>query len=316
MHRVCNTLFKHKALIAGVLIKDWTGIKCKHTTSLPTGGSSLLGGPVKNTGLLGGGKNNGNNAMWYNWVLERAHYPKWQSLVDSLERRGISVGLYLCPYVEEIPKHLNSGRRHLFAEVIEDDYFVKKKLTTNNGGCTIHEGKTSKKKVEGGVGGGGGCSSRVAAGNQDQDGSATGMRRGTMMMYNQFKRTKCGILDPTNFHATSWIKQALREEVFDRAGASFWITDMGIGGPPVDGVYTTPNPAPDNSVVITTGMIPSGGESKTFTGGLSFHNTYAEKWAKGEIPATLYLSLVATLFHRADEFDGRHAFLPQIIIRK
>lgn len=267
MHQVCSAFFKHNTLIAGVLIKDWTGVKCNLTSSLPTG----------STGLIGGGKYCGNNTMWYNWVLERAHYPKWQSLVDSLERRGISVGLYICPHLEEIPKHLNSGRRHLFAEVQQDDFFVKKKRVNNGtasatGKSEMSTGETtSKKKLAGG-------GERKGGSNQVQDNAVVG---GTMM-YNQFKRTKCGILDLTNFNATSWFKQAVREEVFSYAGASFWMTDMGIGGPPVDGVYTTPNPAPDHSVIITTGMAASEGESKTSSAGLSFHNSYAEKWAKGE----------------------------------
>lgn len=268
-------MFKHKTAIAGVLIKDWTGVKCNLTSSLPTG--SLLGGPVNSTGLIGGGKNNGNNMMWYNWVLERAHYPKWQSLVDSLERRGISVGLHICPYVEEIPKHLNSGRRHLFAEVQQGEYFVKKKRTDiGNVGVTC-KSKTSNGTMttnSNSLAGGGG---RRSLGNQAHGNVGV---RGTTM-YNQFKRTKCGILDPTNFNAMSWFKQTMREEVFGHAGASFWMTDMGIGGPPVDGFYTT-NPSPDHSVAITTGMSGSGGESKSQTGGLFFHNSYAEEWAKGE----------------------------------
>ncbi len=272
MQRVCSILFKHKTLIAGVLIKDWTGVKCNHTSSLPTG--SLLGGPVNSTGLLGGGKNNGSNMMWYNWVLERAHYPRWQSLVDSLERRGISVGLYLCPYVEEIPKHLNSGRRHQFAEVQQEDYFVKKSRMDlgsvgTAGKSAMSNGDIASKRQLTGRGGKGGAS--------DDNGGV-----GVTTMYNQFKRTKCGILDPTNFHATSWFKQAVREEVFGHAGASFWMTDTGIGGPPVDGVYTSPNPALDHGVVITTGMEGSRGMTKTSTSGLAIHNSYAEKWAKGE----------------------------------
>ena len=281
VHRVCSTLFKHKTLIAGVLIKDWTGVKCSHTTSLPTG--SLLGRPVISTGLLDRGKNNGSNMMWYNWVLERAHYPKWQSLVDSLERRGISVGLHLCPYVEEIPKHLNSGRRHLFAEVQQEDYFVKKSRidlgsVVATGKSALSNGDRASKKQLADEGGRGGAS-------HDNG------RVGVTMMYNQFKRTKCGILDPTNFHASSWFKQVVREEVFGHAGASFWMSDTGIGGPPVDGEYTSPNPAPDHGVVITTGMEGSRGKTKTSTSGLAFHNSYAEKWAKGE-PTMIFFLIV------------------------
>lgn len=45
-------------------------------------------------------------------------------------------------------------------------------------------------------------------------------------MYNHFKKNKCGILDPTNYNATSWYKKVVKEEVFDYASASFWLADM------------------------------------------------------------------------------------------
>lgn len=98
-------------------------------------------------------------------------------------------------------------------------------------------------------------------------------------MYNQLKRAKCGILDPTNFSATSWFKKAVKEEVFGFAGASFWLADMTMGGPPVDGIYTAPRSS-DHGVVVTTGMSATGGDYMTAGLGLSFHNSYAEKWAE------------------------------------
>jgi hypothetical protein len=38
------------------------------------------------------------------------------------------VGLYLCPYLEEVPLPLRSGRRYLYGEIHEDEYFVKREV--------------------------------------------------------------------------------------------------------------------------------------------------------------------------------------------
>ncbi|KAL7533791.1 hypothetical protein ACHAXR_007145 [Thalassiosira sp. AJA248-18] len=171
VQHICRNFFKYKCPLAGILIKDWTGSK-----STP-------------------------NSAWYNYVLEREHYTGWQPLVDSLERRGVSVGLYVTPYLEEIPMVLRSGRRYLFGEA-KSDYFVKKKTIVK-------------------------------------------------------KKTNCGMLDFTNYNASSWFKQVLKEEVLGYAAASFWMADMSMGGPPMEGAYTsTPND------------------------GLSYHNSYVEEWAQ------------------------------------
>ena len=42
----------------------------------------------------------------------------------------------------------------------------------------------------------------------------------TTSMYNHFKNNKCGILDPTNYKATSWYKQVVKDEVYGYAGAT------------------------------------------------------------------------------------------------
>ena len=233
---VMKVLFRFKTNVAGVLIKDWTGSKCNQTSSSSSSAANQ-------------GKCHGNNPSWYNYVLERETYPQWQPFVDSLERRGISVGLYMTPYLEEIPMHLRSGRRYLFGEVNGNDYFVKKQLAVRN------KTKRNNKKDK-------------------QQATTT-----TTSMYSHFKNNKCGILDPTNYKATSWYKQVVKDEVYNYAGASFWLADMSMGGPSLDGLYTSgPAAAAVAQAHATTPAVPI--SSCSSSAGLSYHNTYAEQWAK------------------------------------
>jgi len=157
--------------------------------------------------------------------------------MDSLEKQGISVGLYLAPLFEEIPMHLRSGRRYLFGEA-KEDYFVKKRLVDGN--SDRGDVSTSRSKKD--------SATRGGDGNKN---------KGAAVVYNQFKKGQCGMLDPTNHNATQWFKQIIKEEILDYASASFWLADATAGGgPPIDGVYTN-------------------NES-----GLLCHNSYAEHWAK------------------------------------
>lgn len=241
---VMKSLYRHKTNVAGVLIKDWTGTKSSSgggvgSSPRSSKGKGGKGKTIQDTSITNCnvGKTNGGNTSYYNYVLERETYPQYQPFVDSLERRGISVGLYLSPYLEEIPMHLRSGRRYLFGEV-EGDYFVKKQVVN---------GKSSS------------IGSRLSIKNKSNSKKDTQ----EVTMYNQFKKNKCGILDPSNYNATSWYKKVVKEEVFDYASASFWLADMTMGGPPLDGLYTsTPN------------------EASSPSSGLSSHNSYAEQWAK------------------------------------
>ncbi len=57
-------------------------------------------------------------------MLKREYSTGWQSLMDLLDRRRVSMGLYLSPYLEEIHMHLRSGRRYQFSN-LGGDYFVK-----------------------------------------------------------------------------------------------------------------------------------------------------------------------------------------------
>jgi len=230
--QICTlALFKHDVHVGGVLIKDWTGSKDAATAT--TTHNNKDGRKC--------------NSTWYNWVLERSHYPEWQAFVDTLERRGISVGLYLCPYLEEVPLPLRSGRRYLYGETQEDEYFVKrepppiskrkimlmkiirdeKNISRKNTTFITKAGfvmsNNSNRTCEGGG-----------------DGASTTTTSATAAMYNMFQQSKCGILDPTNPTAASWYKHVVKEEVMEYAGASFWLADMSMGGPPVDGVYSSP----------------------------------------------------------------------------
>ncbi|KAL9183959.1 hypothetical protein ACHAXT_002045 [Thalassiosira profunda] len=76
-------------------------------------------------------------------------------------------------------------------------------------------------------------------------------------MHSHFRKAKCGTLDLTHPDAAAWFKRAIQEEVLDRASASFYLADAATGGPPLDGTYARhPND------------------------GLSYHNAYAEEWAR------------------------------------
>ena len=156
------------------------------------------------------------------------------------------MGLYLTPYLEEIPMHLRSGRRYLFGEA-KEEYFIKKKIVVADAGSDrrssigSHASTIRSKK---------GSTTSI---------SGTKITGEELVMYNQFKKGQCGILDPTNHNAAQWFKRVIKEEMLSYSSASFWLADATVGGgPPIDGVYTS---RPNQS-------------------NLSFHNSYAEHWAK------------------------------------
>ena len=268
VNNICKTsLFRHDVMVGGVLIKDWTGAKI-HDLKRNNGSGGVRG-------------SDSNNMAWYNWVLEREHYPMWQGLVDMLEQRGISVGLYLCPYLEEVPLPLRSGRRYLYGET-KESFFVKKERMTKKREfhCRVINNRSRK--------------------NNDETQTEGG--EGTMTMCNIFQRTKCGLLDPTNSTATTWFKHVVKEELMGYGGASFWLADMSMGGPPLDGVYTasqTQSPTLLGGALIATikesngimsgitsitngeGEVESTSSTAFLTGGgLLRHNSYAEDWAR------------------------------------
>lgn len=181
--------------MAGVLIRDWTGIKPTSNFSAAAVGPAdgRNGGSRSSAGDGSGGGDllqslDGKNPVWYNWCLERSHYHSWETMVDDLERQGISVGVYLNPHIEEVPAHLRSGRRYLFGEAHAKGYFVR-----------------------------------------EPDNGEAGGRGG---MYNFFrKRGRCGLIDVTNPKAAKWYKSVVKQEVLSLAGASFWLADLDTGAP-------------------------------------------------------------------------------------
>ena len=127
--------------------------------------------------------------------------------MDTLvERRGISVGLYLCPYLEEVPlPSLRLGRRYLYDETQEDEYFVKRDPQTISKRKTmlmkiIRDKKNISRKDTTFITKAGfvmsNNSSHTCEGGGDGASATTTSASATM--YNMFQQSKCGILDPTN----------------------------------------------------------------------------------------------------------------------
>jgi alpha-glucosidase len=60
--------------------------------------------------------------LWWNWVLDRDHYPHWDSLRERLEKANIKLMTYINPFLcDDVENH----RRNLFEEAAENGYLVK-----------------------------------------------------------------------------------------------------------------------------------------------------------------------------------------------
>ena len=80
--------------VAGYWLQDWVG---KRKTSI---GSQL----------------------WWNWQLDRDHYPDWEALVADLAADGARVLTYVNPMLVDAP---SQGRRNLFREARDAGYLVR-----------------------------------------------------------------------------------------------------------------------------------------------------------------------------------------------
>ncbi len=127
------------------------------------------------------------------------------------------MGVYINPYIEEIPVHLRSGRRYLFTEAKTGKFFVKKNCDAGNSskGSGVSKKKNSKQHT---------------LDNDD----------GTIYPISNAGDTQVGLLDLTNRNACQWYKQVVQSEVFGYAGASFYMADMGETAP-ILGVYHRPD---------------------------------------------------------------------------
>jgi alpha-glucosidase len=63
--------------------------------------------------------------QWWNWELDREHYPDWDSLREHLEARDIRLMTYINPFVRDDVGQKRNHRRNLFEEAGESGYLVK-----------------------------------------------------------------------------------------------------------------------------------------------------------------------------------------------
>jgi len=63
--------------------------------------------------------------LWWNWELDRDHYPDWGSLRESLEERNIRLMTYINPFICVDVAQKKNHRRNLFEEAARNGYLVK-----------------------------------------------------------------------------------------------------------------------------------------------------------------------------------------------
>ncbi|NEP11510.1 MAG: alpha-glucosidase [Symploca sp. SIO2C1] len=63
--------------------------------------------------------------LWWNWQLNPNTYPGWDLLVEELEQEGIAVGVYINPFLVNLPQSELGGRRNLYQEAEEQGFLVK-----------------------------------------------------------------------------------------------------------------------------------------------------------------------------------------------
>src|SRR5215210_2725477 len=63
--------------------------------------------------------------LWWNWELDRDHYPDWGSLGESLKKRNIRVMTYINPFLCDDAAQKKNHRRNLFQEAAKNGYLVK-----------------------------------------------------------------------------------------------------------------------------------------------------------------------------------------------
>jgi alpha-glucosidase (family GH31 glycosyl hydrolase) len=66
--------------------------------------------------------------LWWNWELDRDHYPDWDSLGESLRRKKIRLMTYINPFVCDDVGLKKNHRRNLFQEAAEGGYLVENRV--------------------------------------------------------------------------------------------------------------------------------------------------------------------------------------------
>ena len=65
--------------------------------------------------------------LWWNWELDRDHYPDWDLLREELERRDARLMTYVSPFVADDVADKENHRRNLFAEAANNGYLVEER---------------------------------------------------------------------------------------------------------------------------------------------------------------------------------------------
>ena len=66
--------------------------------------------------------------LWWNWELDRDHYPDWGSLRESLKKRNIRLMTYINPFLCDDAAQKKNHRRNLFQEAAKNGYLVKNQV--------------------------------------------------------------------------------------------------------------------------------------------------------------------------------------------
>ncbi len=65
--------------------------------------------------------------LWWNWELDRDHYPGWDGLRQDLERKGVRLLTYVSPFLADDVADKENHRRDLFAEAAQRGYLVERR---------------------------------------------------------------------------------------------------------------------------------------------------------------------------------------------
>jgi alpha-glucosidase len=63
--------------------------------------------------------------LWWNWELDHDHYPEWNLLIETLERKNIRLMTYINPFLCDDVAQKKNHRRNLFGEAAKSGYLVK-----------------------------------------------------------------------------------------------------------------------------------------------------------------------------------------------
>ena len=63
--------------------------------------------------------------LWWNWILDREHYPEWEALVSDLAQDDVRMMTYINPFLVDVSANPHV-RRNLFAEAKEAGYLVRR----------------------------------------------------------------------------------------------------------------------------------------------------------------------------------------------